>query len=279
MNPFVSTQWLADHLGDPEIVVVDASWHLPNAGRDAAAEYRAGHIPGAVRFDIDAVADTTSGLPHMLPDAGTFGAMVGALGIGSDQTIVVYDSVGLFSAPRVWWSLVAMGARDVRILDGGLPVWRDEGRPLETGETVRPPARFAARLNPARVADRDAVLAALGGPTRIVDARPASRFAGEAPEPRPGLRAGHIPGSLNLPFSDLLDGPRLKSRDDLSAALRDAGVSTTEPAITTCGSGVSAAILALAFEIAGAPPARVYDGSWSEWGREDEDTPVETGPR
>jgi len=277
MNPFVSPQWLADHLADPQVVVVDASWHLPNAGRDAKAEYRTRHIPGAVHFDIDAVADASSSLPHMLPDAQTFGAMVGKLGIGSDQTIVVYDSVGLFSAPRVWWSLVAMGARDVRILEGGLPAWRAQGLPVESGETTRPPAAFAARLDPGRIADRATVLAALEGPTPIVDARPAIRFAGGAPEPRPGLRAGHIPGSLNLPFASLIEDGRLRPRDELVAALRDAGVPTTEPSITSCGSGVSAAILALAFEIAGAPPARVYDGSWAEWGREDEGTPVETG--
>lgn len=279
MTPFVSTRWLAERLDDPDIVIVDASWHLPNAGRDAKAEYREAHIPGAVHFDIDAVADAASGLPHMLPDPDTFGAMVGTLGIGSEHTIVVYDSMGLFSAPRVWWSLLTMGARTVRILDGGLPGWCAEGRPLESGQVTRPPARFEARLDLARIADRDAVRAALETPGVIVDARPPARFTGEAPEPRPGLRAGHIPGSLNLPFSALLDGQRLKPKEDLLPILHQAGVSTAAPSITTCGSGVSAAILALAFEIAGAPPARVYDGSWAEWGREDEDTPVETGAR
>ena len=264
---FISTDWLAAHLRQPDIALVDASWYLPNAGRDAHAEYLAGHLPGAVFFDIDAIADRTTTLPHMLPSPEDFGRMVGALGIGDGQTIVVYDEPGLFSAPRVRWTFLTMGAANVKILAGGGAKWRAEHRPIETGTPIHAPAHFHARLAPSAVADFAAVEhRRRDGETTIVDARPAPRFRGEVPEPRPGLKPGHIPGSLNVPAGDLVADGQMRPAADLRKLFAEAGVDIAGPLITTCGSGITASTLALGLEIAGAKDIAIYDGSWAEWG-------------
>lgn len=266
-NPFVTTDWLAQHLSDPNLVVLDGSWHMPAANRDAQAEYLAGHIPGAVFFDIDAVADTTTDLPHMLPSPNDFARMVGALGIGEDMTIVVYDEIGLFSAPRVWWTLLTMGARDVRILEGGGPKWRAERRAIETGAVSRPAATFRTSFNPARVVDFDTVRArSKDHAAQIADARAAGRFTGEVPEPRAGLRGGHIPGSVNVPVGLLTADGKMKPVAELQALFAEQKLDLNEPIITSCGSGLTAASLALALELSGAKQVAVYDGSWTEWG-------------
>ncbi len=266
-NPFVSTDWLAGRLGSPDLVLVDASWHLPTAARNAQAEYLAGHLPGAVFFDIDGIADTSTDLPHMLPAPADFARMVGALGIGDGMTIVVYDEVGLFSAPRVWWTFRSFGAPRVFMLEGGGPRWRAERRPVEPGLVARAPAVFTPQFDPRFVADFETVAArSRDGAAQIVDARPAPRFHAEVPEPRPGLKGGHIPGSLNVPVGLLTEDGAMKSPEALRALFAERGVDLDRPLITSCGSGITAVTLALALERAGAKTISVYDGSWAEWG-------------
>ncbi|RBP08561.1 thiosulfate/3-mercaptopyruvate sulfurtransferase [Roseiarcus fermentans] len=277
MRNFCTTAELAADLGKPDLGIVDGSWHLPNSGRRGAIEFPLGHIPGAVYFDIDTIADSDSGLPHMLPKPDLLAREMTALGLGDGMRFVVYDALGLFAAARVWWTLRAYGAADVRILVGGLTQWIVEGRPLETGEAHPTPRTFTPRLDDKVVASLDEVKAALAsGSAQVVDARPADRFRGETAEPRPGLRSGHMPGSLNLPFSEVVEHGRLKAPEALAAIFAAHGVDLARPIITTCGSGVSAAILALAVEEAGGRIEGLYDGSWAEWGGR-EDCPVATG--
>ncbi len=265
-----STEWLAEHLGAPDIVIVNGSYYLPTMNRDARAEYEASHIPGAIFFDIDAIADADSHLPHMLPRPEVFASALRALGIGDGQTIVVYDGTGLFSAPRVWWTFRVFGVDRVFILDGGLPKWTRENRPVESGHVKRDPRHFSARMDHGQVADLADVRRALDrGSAQVVDARPAARFRGEAPEPRPGLRSGHMPGSFNVPWETLVDDGRLVEPEKVVRVFESAGVNLDRPIVTTCGSGVSAAILWLALDSIGRAPKGLYDGSWAEWGASD----------
>jgi thiosulfate/3-mercaptopyruvate sulfurtransferase len=266
-TPFVTTAWLAENLSDPNVVVVDGSWHMPNASRNAQAEYLDGHIPGAVFFDIDGIADQTGDLPHMLPAPADFARAVGALGISQDMTIVIYDELGLFSAPRVWWTFRTFGAKNVFILEGGGPKWRAERRPTEAGLVKRTRVDFDVDFDPDMVTHFDAVAEHSRLHTaQILDARPAQRFHAEVPEPRPGLKGGHIPGSLNVPVGLLSEGGVLKSPEELRTLFAQRGVDLDKPTITSCGSGITAATLALALTQAGARDVALYDGSWAEWG-------------
>ncbi len=274
----VSTAWLAAHLKDPDLRVIDASWYLPDAGRDPRAEYAAAHIPGARFFDIDEITDSRSNLPHMAPQPEKFVARMRAMGIGDGHQVVIYDGAGLFSAARVWWTFRLMGKTDVAVLDGGFPKWQAEGRDVEDMPPVMRDRHMMVSRQNHLVKDVTQVAhAAKLGEAEIIDARGAARFKGEAPEPRPGLRSGHIPGSKNVPFSTLLnpDGT-MKTVDAIRATFEAAGVNLSKPAITTCGSGVTSAVLSLALERLGHKNHALYDGSWAEWGMY-EDLAVEKG--
>ena len=277
IEALVTSEWLAAHLTAPDLRVVDASWFLPAAGRDPKAEYAERHIPGAVFFDIDDIADTASPLPHMLPSPEKFSSRVRKLGLGDGIRIVVYDSGAWMAAPRVWWMFRVFGHDDVAVLDGGLEKWLAEGRPVDDRPVMPRERHFTARMNTLLVRDIGQMHANLArGREQVLDARASGRFTGAEPEPRKGLRSGHIPASLNLPFNHLVereDGTLLAP-----AALRDAfaeaGVDPRRPVVTTCGSGVSAAVLTLGLYHTGHRDVAIYDGSWSEWGSRD-DTPVE----
>jgi thiosulfate/3-mercaptopyruvate sulfurtransferase len=273
------TDELARELDAPDLVIIDASWHMPAENRNAHEEYLAEHIPGAIFFDIDEIADTKSGLPHMLPPPEKFSSRMRSMGVGDGSRIVVYDSSGLFSAARVWWTFRVMGVDDVSVLNGGLPKWKRERRPLESGPPrSRTTRHFTARRNLDLVRDVSDIKALLKDKSaEIVDARAADRFAGAAPEPRPGLRSGHIPGSHNLPYAKLLnkDGT-LKAAPEIERLFEEAGVDLSKPVVASCGSGITASVLALGLAEIGHRRAAVYDGSWSEWGA-DQNLPIETG--
>lgn len=276
-DPLVSTAWLAERLGDPEVQVVDATWFMPGEGVGRES-YAAGHIPGAVFFDIDEVSDRASDLPHMLPSPEAFAEAAGGLGLRRDATVVVYDAHGIFSAPRVWWTLRTMGFPKARVLDGGLRKWRAERRPMETSPRKTPSTMLESVFDRKLVRDLYAVRDLLERrEAQLVDARSGARFRGEAPEPRAGLRSGHMPGACNVPWGEMVnpDGT-MKPAEGLRAAFEAAGVDLAKPIVTTCGSGVSAALLALALARLGREDVAVYDGSWTEWGGRP-DTPVVTG--
>jgi len=274
----VSADWLQGELGKPDLRVLDASFYLPAQKRDADAEYAAGHIPGAIRFDQDKIADHSTNLPHTIPSPDYFAAEVGKLGIGENDRIVVYDGIGLFASPRVWWLFRVMGARNIFVLDGGLDGWKAEGRPLETAVLAYPAATFKTNYDEARVVTlermRDIVSS---GALQIADARSAGRFAATEPEPRAGMRSGHMPGARNLPSGVFATQGRFKSLPELKQTIEAAGIDLSKPVVTSCGSGITAAIITLALESLGHSDNKLYDGSWSEWGSRD-DTPVVTGP-
>ena len=266
--PLVSTSWLAERLSSPEISIVDASWYLASSGCNARAEYDAVHIPGAAFFDIDEISDKKTDLPHMLPDAAAFASAMRKLGIGNAHTVVVYDGTGIFSSPRAWWMLRAMGHHHVAVLDGGLPKWKREGRPLESKPVEIRQSHFHAHPDPDFVRSYEQVHANLTSHAeQVVDARSPGRFAGNEAEPRPNTKSGHIPGSLNVYFADLLTPEgTLRDADALKKLFKERNVDVGKPIVTSCGSGITASVLLLALEIAGAKKAAVYDGSWSEWG-------------
>jgi thiosulfate/3-mercaptopyruvate sulfurtransferase len=282
VSDLVSTDWLGQHLSDPRIRVLDGSWWMPGSGHDPEAEWRAARIPGARFFDIDRIADTAMPLPHMLPGEGVFVDALNKLGIGADDHVVVYDAAGLFSAPRVWWTFRAFGFAHISVLDGGLPKWRREGRPVESGPiapATAPAHVFAPRLDRRWLRTFDDMRANVDRATEsVLDARSAGRFAGTEPEPRPSLRGGHIPGSKSLPFTKLVDSASgtLRGPTELAATFAKLEVDDCTPVVATCGSGLTAAIVAFALHTLGHRSVAVYDGSWSEWGAR-ADAPVRTG--
>ena len=275
-DSLVSTAWLAAHLGEPDLKVVDATFYLPHLKRDARAEFEQAHLPGAVFFDIEAISDHADPLPHMLPEARAFADAVGALGIGTGDRVVAYGGRGLIASARVWWTFRVFGHDQVAVLDGGSAKWKAEGRPLRSGMPAPAPQPFAATLHKELVADLDRVRATMERrDAQIIDARSRGRFAATEPEIRPGLRGGHIPGSLNLPYTELFSPTDdvLRSETEVRGAFEAAGLDLARPVVATCGSGVSAAVLALAMYRLGRRDAAVYDGSWTEWGGRS-DTPV-----
>ena len=278
-SPFVvSFDWLQAALGQPGLKIVDASWYLPAQNRDPVAEYSAARIPGAVFFDQDKVVDSRSALPHTIPDQADFARAAGELGLQDTDTIVVYDGPGMFSAPRVWWLLRVFGAANTYVLDGGFDAWKQQGLPVETGEPEKPAAaEFNPTLNARAITSFANMQAIVEDRTsQIADARGPGRFTGVEAEPRPGMRSGHMPGARNVPFPTLLEGGRLKPLSQLRATLEASGIDLDKPVVTTCGSGVTAAVITLALQSLGHRDNTLYDGSWSEWGGR-QDTPVVTG--
>lgn len=274
----VSADWLQGELGKPDLRVLDASFYLPAQKRDADAEYAAGHIPGAIRFDQDKIADHSTNLPHTIPSPGYFATEAGKLGISENDRIVVYDGIGMFASPRVWWLFRVMGAKNVFVLDGGLDGWKAEGRPLETAKPDYAAATFKPNYDEARVVTLDRMRDIVSsGALQIADARSAGRFAAAEPEPRAGMRSGHMPGARSLPSGVFATQGRFKSLPELKQTIEDAGIDLSKPVVTSCGSGITAAIITLALESLGHTDNKLYDGSWSEWGSRD-DTPVVTGP-
>jgi thiosulfate/3-mercaptopyruvate sulfurtransferase len=279
-DPLVSTEWLAAHLNDPNVKIVDASFKLPGMLPLPKDDYLKSHLPGAVFFDVDAVSDHSNPLPHMFPDANQFGRDVGALGIGNGDTVVVYDSGGWVAAPRAWWMFLSFGHDNVRVLNGGLKKWVAEGRKVEAGQVTAKPATFKASFDARRVRSMQQMIANVASRAeQVIDARANERYQGKAAEPRPGIRAGHIPGSLNLPYNNLVNAAtgEMKSLEEMRAAFLGAGVRLDAPIVTSCGSGVSAGVLTIALYRLGVENPAIYDGSWTEWGAAD-GPPIATGP-
>ena len=279
-DPLVSTDWLAAHIDDPKVKVIDASFKLPGVLPLPVDDYLAAHIPGAVFFDVDAISDHNNPRPHMFPDAAQFARDIGALGISTGDTVVAYDSGGWVAAPRAWWMFLSFGYPNIKVVDGGLKKWTQEGRPTESGKVTPKPGQFTAKFDPSYIRSQAQVLANIEKRAeQLIDARPRGRFEGTAPEPRPDSRSGHIPGSRNVPYAELFDAKTgaMKPLDELRKAFAGAGVDMTKPIVTTCGSGVSALVLTLALYRLGVRGSALYDGSWSEWGLPD-GPPIATGP-
>lgn len=277
-SPFVvSAEWLQERLGAPGLSVVDGSWYLPAQNRDARAEYEAAHIPGAIFFDLDQVVEPDSALPHTVPSLGIFGQFASSMGVDENDTIVVYDGPGFFSAARVWWMFRIMGAHTVYVLDGGFDRWKEEGRPVTDAVSRIAPGFFEVDCDRKRVVSFDEMCVIVeDGSAQIADARSSGRFSGAEPEPRASMRSGHMPGAMNVPASSLSRDGKLLPVDELRAVLESAGLDLSKPVVTTCGSGVTAAVISLALASVGHDDHRLYDGSWAEWGGRD-DTPVATG--